>query len=229
MFNFALQRLATILAVTTLTLSLVAASTGFLLAFYYGPGANEAYDSIQQILHEVPNGWLVQSLHSVSGNGLIAVSLIQIVVMFLGRQFRLGWLTAWISGILLTLSAIALAWTATNLDWSQLGYWRLNLELGTVEAIPLIGPLLRQILTGGGAISTVTIKHLYALHSYVLSAGAITLSILHLVGLLIQEHQQKLQAGTINAQPLELVQQETSQPYQQDQQKFNPDNPFGIA
>jgi len=229
MFNFALRRLATILAVTTLTLSLIAALTGTLLAFYYGPGANEAYDSLQQILHQVPSGWLVQSLHSISGNGLIAVSLVQIVVMFLGRQFRLSWLTAWISGLLLTLSAIALAWTAMNLDWTQVGYWRLNLELGTIEAIPLVGPQLRQILTGGGAISTVTIKHLYALHSYVLSSGAIALSILHLIGLLIQEQEQKLEAVRINAQPQELAQQEPALPHQHDQQKFNPDNPLSIA
>jgi cytochrome b6 len=170
----------------------------------------------------------VQSLHSISGNGLIAVSLVQIVVMFLGRQFRLSWLTAWMSGLLLTLSAIALAWTAMNLDWTQLGYWRLNLELGTIAAIPLDGPQLRQILTGGEAISTVTIKHLFTLHSYVLSTGAIALSILHLVSLLIQEQEQKLEA-VINAQPQQLVQQEPSPPHQQDPQKFNPDNPFSIA
>jgi len=77
-------------------------------------------------------------------------------------------LTAWISGILFTLTAIALGWTAMLLDWTQLGYWRFNIELGTV-AIPLIGSQLRAILTGGGAINTLTVAHLYTLHSYVLS------------------------------------------------------------
>lgn len=186
-----LRRLATILAITTLTLILIAALTGVLLAFYYGPNAGGAYDEIKQIVNEVPNGWLIQSLHNTAGNGLIAVSLVQIVVMFLGRQFRLSWLTAWIAGIALTLTAIALGWTAMNLVWTQLGYWRLQIELGTIESVPLIGPLLRDILTGGGAIGTVTIQHFYALHSYVLSIGALILSILHLVGLLTQEREQK--------------------------------------
>jgi len=57
------------------------------------------------------------------------------------------------------------------LDWT-LGYWRFNIELGTVEAIPLIGSQLRAI-TGGGAINTLTVAHLYTLHSYVLSIGAL--------------------------------------------------------
>jgi len=82
-----------------------------------------------------------------------AVSLVEIVVMFLGERFRRSWLTAWISGILFTLTAIALGWTAMLLDWTQLGYWRFNIELGTV-AIPLIGSQLRAILTGGGAINS---------------------------------------------------------------------------
>lgn len=191
LYIFMLRRLATILAVTTLTLSLIAALTGMLLAFYYGPNAGGAYDEIKQIVNEVPNGWLIQSLHNTAGNGLIAVSLVQIVVMFLGRQFRLGWLTAWIGGIALTITAIALGWTAMILDWTQLGYWRLKIELGTISVIPLVGSLLRNLLTGGGSIGTVTVQHLYALHSYVLSTGSLILAIIHLVGLLVQEREQK--------------------------------------
>ncbi len=230
-YTFILRRLATILAVTTLTLSLMAALTGLLLAFYYGPAAVGAFESIQRITTEVPNGWLIRSLHDVAGNGLIAISLVQIVVMFLGERFRPSWLIAWISGILLTLSAIALGWTAMTLDWSQVGYWRLNLELGTIEAIPLIGPKLREILVGGGAISTVTVQHLYALHSYVLSAGAIALALIHLAGLLVQEREQKQLAALVieTRTPETPVQQDQdSQPLEmQAKPEFNQDKPFG--
>jgi cytochrome b6 len=174
-YAFTVQRLATILAVIILSLSLIAAFTGILLAFYYGPAAGTAYEAIKQISTEIPNGWLIRSLHDVSGNGLVAIALVQIVVMFLGRQLRLGWLVAWIGGIVLTLLAIALGWTAMNLTWTQVGYWRLMLELKTIQAMPLIGTQLREILTGGGAIGTTTVQHLYALHSYILSFSALVL------------------------------------------------------
>jgi cytochrome b6 len=183
--------LATILAVIILSLSLIAAFTGILLAFYYSPAAGTAYEAIKQISTEIPNGWLIRSLHDVSGNGLVAIALVQIVVMFLGRQLRLGWLVAWIGGIVLTLLAIALGWTAMNLTWTQVGYWRLMLELKTIQAMPLIGTQLREILTGGGAIGTTTVQHLYALHSYILSFSALVLAIIHLAGLLIQERESK--------------------------------------
>jgi cytochrome b6 len=190
-YTFVLQRLATILAVAILSLTVIAAITGILLSFYYEPTAGGAYNSLRIIKSEIPNGWLIQRIHELAGNGLIAVALLEIVVMFLGEKFRPSWLIAWISGILLTLTAIALGWSAMLLDWTQVGYWRFTIELGTLEAIPLVGSLLRGILTGGGAINTVTVAHLYTLHSYILSIGALILAIIHLGGLLLQEKEQK--------------------------------------
>jgi len=190
-YSFVLRRLATILAVVILSLSLTAALTGILLSFYYEPTAGGAYNSLRIIKFQIPNGWLIQRIHEIAGNGLIAASLIEIVVIFLGEKFRPSWLTAWISGILLTLTAIALGWTAMLLDWTQLGYWRFTIELGTVEVIPVVGPLLRTIITGGGAINTVTVAHLYTLHSYILSIGALILAVIHLGGVLLQEKEEK--------------------------------------
>lgn len=190
-YSFVLRRLATILAVVLLSLSLTAAITGILISFYYEPTAGGAYNSLKLIKSEIPYGWLIQRIHEIAGNGLIAVSLASIVVMFLGEKFRPSWLTAWISGILLTLTAIALGWTAMLLDWTQIGYWRFTIELGTLEAMPVIGSLLRSILTGGGAVNTVTVAHLYTLHSYILSIGALMLAIIHLAGLMLQEKEEK--------------------------------------
>ncbi len=193
-YGFILRRLATILAVAILSLSAIAAITGILLSFYYEPTAGGAYNSLKTIKAEIPNGWLIQRLHEIAGNGIIVVSLIEIVVMFLGERFRPSWIMAWSSGILLTLNAIALGWTAMLLDWSQLGYWRFTIELGTVQEIPVIGSGLREILTGGGAINTVTVAHLYTLHSYVLSMGALILAAIHLGGLLIQEKEMGIES-----------------------------------
>jgi cytochrome b6 len=190
-YSFVLRRLATILPVIILSLSLTAAITGILLSFYYEPTAGGAYNSLKVIKSEINNGWLIQRIHEIAGNGLIAASLVEIVVMFLGEKFRPSWLTAWLSGILLTLTAIALGWTAMLLDWTQVGYWRFTIELGTVEAIPIIGSQLREILTGGGAINTVTVAHFYTLHSYILSIGALILAIIHLGALLLQEKEEK--------------------------------------
>jgi cytochrome b6 len=190
-YNSMLRRTATILSIVILTLAIVAAISGILIGFYYEPAAGDAYQSLNQIDESLPYGWLIYSLHDLAGNGIIAVALIQIIVMFLGRQFRRSWLTAWISGILLTLSTIGLGWTAMILSWNQLGYWRLKVELSIIESVPIVGTFISNLLTGGSGINTTTIVHFYTIHSYVLSIAAIALSIVHLVALVLQEQEQK--------------------------------------
>ena len=186
-----LRRITTILSVVIITLTLIGATTGILLSFYYEPAAGRAYQSLKIIDTEIPYGWLFHKAHQIAGNGVIGIALIQIVVMFVSRQFRKSWLTAWISGILFTLSAIGLGWTAMVLSWDQEGFWRFSIELGTIQAIPFIGSVLRDILTGGGAISTVTIQHLYTIHSYIVSVAALILAVVHLLSVLWQEKQTK--------------------------------------
>ena len=188
-YNFLLRRSATILAIAILTLAIVAAITGILIGFYYQPIAGNAYKSLAYIYEQVPFGWLIYGLHDISGNGIIVVSLIQLIVLFFGRQFRASWLTAWIGGILLTLSTIALGWTAMILSWTQLGFWRLKVELSIIGSIPLIGETIQNILVGGGGINTSTITRFYTIHGYILSVAAIALSLVHLIALLIQEQE----------------------------------------
>jgi cytochrome b6 len=192
-FEAIVRRLTTILAVVIITLTLIGATSGILLSFYYEPASGAAYNSLKMINTELSFGWLFRKAHEVAGHGVIAIALVQIVLMFVSRQFSKSWLIAWVSGILFTLSAIGLAWTAMILDWDQLGYWRFSLELGTIEAIPLIGSQIRDILTGG-AINTITVQHLYTIHSYIVSFAAIILAVVHLVGVFLQEKQMYVEA-----------------------------------
>jgi cytochrome b6 len=188
--TFKLRRLATILAVAVLTFGLIAATSGILLSFYYEPTASGAYNSLKTVAEEVPYGWLIRRMHDISGNFLIIASLIQVGVMFLGERLKRSWFVAWVSIIFLALSAIALGWTSMILDWSQLGYWRFRIELGTIESIPLIGNQLQAFLTGG-AFNSLTVKRLYTLHSYVLSTVALVLAVIHLVSLFFQDKEEK--------------------------------------
>ncbi len=200
-FDIVLRKITTLIAVAIVTLVLIGATTGILLSFYYEPAAGEAYKSLETITNDVQYGWLFRKAHEIAGNGVIVVALIQLVVMFLGRQFTKSWLTAWISGIFFTLSAIGLGWTAMILNWDQTGYWRFNIELGSIESIPFVGYQLRDILTGGGAVSSVTIQHLYTIHSYIISVAALVFAITHLAGVLWQDKETHAQTPSEVGEP----------------------------
>jgi quinol-cytochrome oxidoreductase complex cytochrome b subunit len=188
-----MRRISTILSVVIVSLCLLAAFSGVLLSFYYQPTAGGAYNSLRFITEQVQYGWLIRKVHDLAGNLIIGIGLIQLVVMFLGRQFRKSWLAAWISGIFLILSAIGSGWTAMILDWGQIGYWRFNVELGSISSIPLIGVQLKEILTGGNGVNTTTVEHLYTIHSYLLTIAVMVFAIAHLASILWQERQMKSQ------------------------------------
>ena len=188
-FDTVMRRIATILSVVIITFSLVAASTGILLSIYYEPVSGKAYQSLATITEQIQYGWLFRKAHEIAGNGIIVCALIQIVVMFLGRKFSKSWYTAWVSGIFLTLTVIGLSWTSMILGWDQVGFWRFNIELGTIEAIPFIGQQLKEILIGGSGVSTLTVQRLYTIHSYILSTAAIILALVHLFSVLWVEKQ----------------------------------------
>jgi cytochrome b6 len=208
--DMVLRRIATVLSVVILTLTLIGVTTGILLSFYYEPAAGRSFQSLKMIDTQLPYGWLFHKAHDIAGNALVAIALIQIIVMFASRQFSKSWLSAWISGILLTLSAMGLSWTAMILSWDQEGFWRFSIELGTIEAIPVVGSVLRDILTGGGAISTITVQHLYTIHSYLISVVALVLAVVHLTSVLWQEKRMKTmstqkepETGHIQQQPVD--------------------------
>ncbi|MEM9091027.1 MAG: cytochrome b N-terminal domain-containing protein, partial [Cyanobacteria bacterium P01_F01_bin.53] len=196
--QYIFQRTATLLAVAALTLCSIAAFTGVLIAFYYQPVAMGAHESLAAIEQTVANGTLILSLHEVAGNGLIGLALVQIVVMFLGRDFSRAWLTGWLSGIFLTLAAIGLSWSAIVLNWGQTSFWRFKVELSIVASIPWVGPTLRDVLSGGGGISSLTLQHMYTLHSYMLAIAAVVLSLVHLSALVMQEQRWKPLASRLS-------------------------------
>ncbi|PPT09233.1 Cytochrome b6-f complex subunit cytochrome b6 putative [Geitlerinema sp. FC II] len=189
--NYLLRRSTTLIAVAIVSLVALSGISGILLAFYYQPAAGEAYRSLSRIATEVNFGAIVYGIHHYAGNFVIALGLIQMVLMFLSRQSRLSWTVSWTSGILLILAGIALAWTAMVLGWTQEGFWRLSVELGIIESLPVVGSTIRELLTGGGGINTDTLQRMYALHSYVLSTGVVALAAVHLWGVLRQDREEK--------------------------------------
>src|ERR687896_2686431 len=75
----------TTLGSATLTAFIVQAVTGVILAMYYKPHPDTAYESIQRITNELTLGWLVRGMHKWGAS-------VFIILMFLhmGRVFLYG-------------------------------------------------------------------------------------------------------------------------------------------
>ena len=59
--------------------------TGILLALYYKPSPDQAFESVQAIMTEIDFGWLFRSVHSWSANLLIGVLFLHVLTTYMMR------------------------------------------------------------------------------------------------------------------------------------------------
>jgi menaquinol-cytochrome c reductase cytochrome b subunit len=164
----------------TLTAFLVQAGTGVILAMYYKPTPDEAYESIRHITDDVTLGWLVRGMHRWGASVFIILMFLHMGRVFLFGAYKypreLNWL---IGGILLTM-ALGEGLTGYLLPWDQTAYWATVVAININGNAPIVGPFLADFLRGGTEIGEETIARFYSLHMLVIPGGLFALIGLHL-------------------------------------------------
>src|SRR5258708_6877534 len=90
---------------------LVQLVSGILLALYYSPTPDTANSSVQFIVHMVPMGWLIRSVHSWSAHLMIAVVLLHMSSVYFLRAYRKPREVMWFSGVVLFFLILGFAFT----------------------------------------------------------------------------------------------------------------------
>src|SRR5512132_3943109 len=72
----------------SLLVFLVQVFTGALLLMYYKPDPNTAWDSVTFVKSNVPMGWLVQRIHTVGANLMIALVFMHMARVAYFKIFR---------------------------------------------------------------------------------------------------------------------------------------------
>ena len=110
------------LGAATLTAFLVQSVTGVFLAMYYKPDPNSAYESIQNITHEVTLGWLVRGMHKWGASVFIILMFLHMGRVFLFGAYKYPRELNWIVGALLLVLGMLEGFTGYLLPWDQTAY-----------------------------------------------------------------------------------------------------------
>ena len=165
------------LALFAFTLQLV---TGVLLQMYYVPSTEEAFDSVQRIMLDIPYGWLIRNAHAAGANMMIAVVLFHMVsVVFMGSYKKPREIT-WLTGCALLFLTLGVSFTGYLLPWSQLSYWATTIATQVPEPIPVIGSYIVKLVRGGNAINPDTLTRFFTFHVVIIPAGILALVAIHL-------------------------------------------------
>jgi ubiquinol-cytochrome c reductase cytochrome b subunit len=153
--------------------------TGVFLAMHYTPNIDLAFNSVEHIMRDVNNGWLIRYLHA---NGASIFFIVVYLHIFRGLYFgsyiyprdRL-----WISGIFIFLLMMATAFMGYVLPWGQMSFWGATVITNLFSAIPVVGKTIVEWLWGGFSVNNATLNRFLSLH-YLLPFIIAGLTIIHL-------------------------------------------------
>jgi quinol-cytochrome oxidoreductase complex cytochrome b subunit len=160
--------------------------TGIFLAMHYTPHIDLAFNSVEHIMRDVNNGWLIRYTHA---NGASFFFIVVYVHIFRGLYYG-SYITPrdslWCSGVVIFILMMATAFMGYVLPWGQMSFWGATVITNLFSAIPIIGKDIVDWLWGGFAVDNPTLNRFFSLHFTLpfVIAGAVLihLVLLHEVG-----------------------------------------------
>ena len=156
--------------------------TGVTLGMHYTPSVLEAFDSVEHIMRDVNNGWLIRYLHSNTASAFFFI-----VYLHIGRGLYYGSYKAprtlvWIIGTVILVLMMATAFLGYVLPYKQMSLWSATIITNLMSAIPWIGQDIVEFIWGGFSVSNATLNRFFALH-FVLPFVLAALALMHLIAL----------------------------------------------
>jgi ubiquinol-cytochrome c reductase cytochrome b subunit len=153
--------------------------SGIFLSMYYTADINFAFSSIEFIMRDIKNGWLIRYIHA---NG--ASMFFIVVYAHIGRGLYYGSYMQpreylWCSGVIIFLLMMGTAFTGYVLPWGQMSFWGATVITSMVTALPIGGTTVVQWLWGGYTVNNPTLHRFYSIHFFLPFVIA-ALSLIHL-------------------------------------------------
>jgi quinol-cytochrome oxidoreductase complex cytochrome b subunit len=164
----------------TLTAFIVQALTGVILAMFYKPHPDTAYESIRYITNDVTLGWLVRGMHRWGASVMIILLFLHMARVFLYGAYKYPRELNWIVGVLLLTLTMFEGLTGYLLPYDQTGYWATIVAVNLNGTAPFLGPFLVNLFYGGAEFGQDTLARFYSLHMLVAPGGIAGLILLHL-------------------------------------------------
>jgi menaquinol-cytochrome c reductase cytochrome b subunit len=151
-----------------LTVFILQVTTGIILAMYYQPGTETAFSSIKYITDEATFGWLVRGMHKWGSTVMVILLFLHMGRTFLFGAYKYTRELTWITGALIFILVMGMAFTGYLLVFDQRAYWATVVGVNINGSAPILGPFLSEFLKVGPEFTTHTLSRFYSLHMLVI-------------------------------------------------------------
>lgn len=156
--------------------------TGAFLAMHYQANVDFAFNSVEHIMRDVNNGWLIRYTHAN-----VASFFFIFVYMHVGRglyysSYKSPRVLVWSIGVIILILMMAIAFLGYVLPYGQMSLWGATVITNLLSAIPVFGQDIVELIWGGFSVSNATLNRFFSLH-YLLPFLLAALALAHLIAL----------------------------------------------
>jgi ubiquinol-cytochrome c reductase cytochrome b subunit len=156
--------------------------TGAFLAMHYTPNVDFAFDSVEHIMRDVNNGWIIRYTHAnVASFFFIFVYMHVARGMYYG-SYKSPRVLLWSIGVIILILMMAIAFLGYVLPYGQMSLWGATVITNLLSAIPVFGQDIVELIWGGFSVSNATLNRFFSLH-YLLPFLLAALVVAHLITL----------------------------------------------
>lgn len=156
--------------------------TGVTLAMHYNPSVVEAFNSVEHIMRDVNNGWMIRYLHSNTASAFFFIVYLHIGRGLYYGSYKTPRTLVWTIGTIIFILMIATAFLGYVLPYGQMSLWGATVITNLMSAIPWIGQDIVEFLWGGFSVNNATLNRFFSLH-FVLPFVLAALALMHLITL----------------------------------------------
>jgi len=156
--------------------------TGAFLAMHYTPNVDFAFNSVEHIMRDVNNGWLIRYTHANVASFFFIFVYMHIARGMYYGSYKSPRILVWTIGTIILILMMAIAFLGYVLPYGQMSLWGATVITNLLSAIPVFGQDLVELIWGGFSVSNATLNRFFSLH-YLLPFLLAALAVAHLIAL----------------------------------------------